>query len=139
MSPSGDAPDDIPVLSVGSVVGGTSASATAWKRAVSSLGLHVQERRAGVESPLRVNVVFQIPGEVLDVDFSGVRTGRYSSKDKHLLVQAATPAEPPDDPRPLLLGLLADAVSAATEFARRRGLAADLPELRSIVASLSEP
>jgi hypothetical protein len=128
---------DVPVLSLGAMVGGTRPQARAWRRAVSDLGSRVKAAREGVESPLRVNVVFQIPGEVLPViEFSGVRTGRYASADRHLLIQAALPADVPAEPQRLLMELLGQAVELAVQFARRRGIADDLGELRELVSSL---
>lgn len=44
-----------------------------------------------VESPLNVNVIYQIPGNILKPDFEGVRTGHYSKEDSSLIVQAALP------------------------------------------------
>jgi hypothetical protein len=128
--------DEVHVLSIGAVIGGTLPTPRAWKRASNALSDRVQALRVGVESPLNVNVVFQIPGEVLGVDFVGVRTGRYTSATRHLLVQAAVPRELPEDPVAVLRQLMTDAIDEAARYARRKNIADDLPELRAIVAQL---
>jgi hypothetical protein len=86
------------VLSIGAVVGSVGAAARAWNEPIRELTLRVGEARAGVESPLNLNVVFHIPGEVLDFDDEYVRTGRYDSRTRHLMVQATLPRIPPANP-----------------------------------------
>jgi hypothetical protein len=104
------------------------------------LARHVKSLRQGVQSPLNVNVVFQVPGEVVSVDFSGVRTGRYSPKDRLLLVQAAVPSdESTSDTRPVLLSLIQAAIEEAEAFAQRRAIADEpLEALRSLAAQVRE-
>jgi hypothetical protein len=102
-----------------------------------ALARQVKALRAGVESPLNVNVVYQIPGEVLQIDFTGVRTGRYSASKHLLLVQAAVPAEPIPESNDFLLGLLQSAIEEAERFAVRRRIAeGPLTELRELIEAL---
>jgi hypothetical protein len=131
-----DESSEVYSLSLGALVGGTRPSARAWSDAVNALSRRVMAVQNSVESPLRVNVVYQVPGEVVPVTFTGVRTGRYAAADRHLLVQVALPEQPPDKPEALLLALLHQAVDAAAAFARKKGLADDLVELRELVSSL---
>ena len=70
-------------------MGGTGREARRWGNEAMDLARRVKALRVGVESPLNVNVVYQVGGDVVPVGFSGVRAGRYSSADKLLLVQAA--------------------------------------------------
>jgi hypothetical protein len=132
--------DDVPALSIGIAVGGTTPEARRWGDAAMELARHVKALRQGVQSPLNVNVVFQVPGEVVPVDFSGVRTGRYSPKDRLLLVQAAVPSdESTSDTRPVLLSLLQAAIEEAEAFAQRRAIADEpLQALRSLAARVRE-
>ena len=127
---------EFPVLSLGSVAGGVGSRPRAWSEAVSRMSIQIRNFRVDVDSPLRVNVVFHISGEVVDIDFTGVRTGRYSKADRALMIQVAVPDEEPKNYEPVLLGLLDDALDEAARFARKKGLAEDLSELRSIVAQL---
>ncbi len=125
-----------PALSLGVIIGGTSASRT-WEMAVKRLATHVADVRAGVISPLAVNVVYQIPGEHVSPDFTGVRTGRFSKKNRELLIQVALPSEPSGDPYMEALALLCDAVNEAERFARQQGLVESrLVELHELLGRL---
>lgn len=125
------------VLSIGAILGDSDSESLAWRRAVGSLGKQVMEAREGVESPLRVNVVFHIDGELVPNNFAGVRTGRFSKKDSHLLVQAAVPSGAVLDRHDVLMRLLIKAVDEAEAFAQGRGIAEELAEIRALVASLT--
>jgi hypothetical protein len=121
-------------LSIGSVVGGATPANQPWRDGIRGLTNRVVAARAGTESPLNVNVVFQIPGHVISPDFTGTRTGRFSKQDGLLMVQVALPEEVPEDPEGYLLDALHGAVNQAEEWARKRRLTADLAELRAILA-----
>jgi hypothetical protein len=122
------------VLSIGSVVGGSTPANRRWRDAIGELTHAVADARADIASPLNVNVVFQVPGNVVQPDFDGARTGRYSKADRLLLVQVALPKEAPDDPDGYLRAALADAIGEAEEWARRRSIAPDLGALRELAA-----
>jgi hypothetical protein len=132
--------DPAPALSIGSVVGGTTSEPRRWGDEARELARRVASLRRGVQSPLRVNVVLQIPGEVLTPDFSGVRTGRYSPKERLLLVQAAVPKDATSsDTRIVLLMLLEAAIEEAEAFAQRRAITSQpLESLRRLVAQVRE-
>jgi hypothetical protein len=124
---------DISALSIGAMIGGTGQPERYWEKLLTDLMEDVAQARGGIVSPLCVNVVYQVPGNVLtELKFEGVRTGRYSAKDHHLLIQAALPRDIPDDPDELIGDLLLSAVDAAVQFGRKRKLADDLPEVRAI-------
>lgn len=125
-----------PALSIGAVLGDSDARNLAWKRAISALGKEVVALRSGVESPLRVNVVFHVDGKLAPNEFEGVRTGRFSKQDSHLMVQAAIQTTSDAADRSALLCLLADALDEAEAFARKRGIADHLAELRAILKGL---
>lgn len=121
------------------MIGGTTKGTKLWeaevRRFVDSIpGLKTP---APAPLPMRVNVVFQIPGEVLALDFDGVRTGRYSKAKKLLLVQLAVPREVPLEPQLLLKGRFIDALELAIEFARDRAISEDLPAIRGILNLLN--
>lgn len=129
--------EDIPVLSIGAVLGGTDPETDAWQSAIGGIMHQVIAARAGVTSPLRVNAVFFVRGDVSpSLDFTGVRTGRFSRKDAHLMVQAAVPEGDVEDRTQALLELLRAAIDEAETFARRRRVADNLAGLRALVASL---
>ncbi len=122
------------------MVGGTGQEARRWGDAAMEIARGVKALRGGVESPLNVNVVYQVPGEVVPVDFSGVRTGRYSSAERLLLVQAAVPGGAPPHATETLLDLLDSALEAAEGFARRKGISdRPLEALRAVASELRAP
>ena len=130
--------DEPAALSIGAVFGDPDATNMAWKRAINALGLQVQSARVGVVSPLRVNVVYHVNGRLVPNEFAGVRTGRFSAKNAHLMVQAAVPdAASPDQPE-VLMDLLRDAVSAAEEFGRKKKIADSLEAIRGLVSELDK-
>jgi hypothetical protein len=127
--------DEQPVqaLSVGSVVGGSTPLNRPWRDAIRKLAQRVIEARADVESPLNVNVVFDVPGNVVTPDYTGARTGRFSKADALLMVQVALPAEAPEDPWAYLVDEMRNALDEAESWAARRGIAANLEELKAVV------
>jgi hypothetical protein len=129
-------PERAESLSIGSVVGGATPSTRRWSDAISSLTREVIDARAGVETPLNVNVVFHVPGNILKPDYEGERTGRFSKRLALLMVQVALPEEPPDDIAAYLRVRLAAAVGEAEQWAAKRRIASDLRSLRAVVASL---
>jgi hypothetical protein len=122
-------------LSLGVVVDST-ASDGVWDKAVSDLLLRTMAASIGVSSPMSVNVVFQIPGEWVAPEFSGVRTGRFSAAESVLMVQVAVPKEVDGDPKATLLDLLDMAIDRAEAYAKRKKIAPALPELHDIAGRL---
>ena len=111
-----------PPLSIGVSVGGTGAEARAWGDAAAmALARRVKLLRDGVDTPLKVNVVYDVPGEVVSLDYEGIRTGRFSKRDSLLMVQVALPEHFPPDADERLIGDLSRAVDVAEAFAQRRG------------------
>jgi hypothetical protein len=101
------------------------------------LGKRVMQIRGETESPLAVNVVYQIPGQFLEPDFEGVRTGKFSRKEARLLVQVALPGSPEKDAAAEVRALLLDALAAAENFAQQEGMVqGPLTELRGLVGRL---
>jgi hypothetical protein len=123
-------------LSIGSMIGGTGAQARTWRDAISQLTQRVADARESVTSPLNLNVVFHVPGEILEPDAEYVRAGRYDADTRTLLVQVTVPAEPPSEPDPVLRTRLDDAITEAASWARQRGLPGELTELRRLAASV---
>lgn len=113
--------DEDPTLSVGAILGGAGAS-RAWERAVKSVALRLDDiGNDHPGGPVAVNVVFQVPGELMTPDFEGIRTGRYWQKKARLVVQVALPEDVPDDPDLYVRERLAEAVEVAREFLQKKG------------------
>lgn len=126
----------IPALSIGSIEGGSSPNMSRWRDAITRLTIDVATAGQDLESPLNVNVIYQVPGNILQPDFEGVRTGHYSKKDSSLIVQAALPHDAPDDVEAHLKRLLVAAIDEAEQWAKRRRVAPNLQALREVVARL---
>jgi hypothetical protein len=126
-------------LTIGAVLGDSDAENMAWKRAINRLGKQIQKARQGVDSPMRLNVVYHVDGKLVPNEFTGVRTGRFRKSDTLLMVQAAVPPGPNDDRGGVLLGLLVDAIAEAETYARARGIAPDLEAIREMVKTLPLP
>jgi hypothetical protein len=127
-------------ITIGSIVGGVTRPARSWRELIVDMSLRAKEAGVDRESPLRVNLVFHVGGEVSEPEFEGVRTGRYWKEDCVLMVQIAIPQMPvPPDAKSYLLSRMQEAVTAAEDYGRRRGLTdGSLEEIRSILAEAVE-
>ncbi len=124
------------VLSIGAIIGGDTMSTRLWGAGISRLMSQVEKARVGVQSLLKLTVVFHVPGNVWRPGFVGIRTGSYSRKNADLEVDVAVPEVVPDDIDTTLHHLLLDVVDEVERLAVRRRLAADLSSLRRTAASL---
>ncbi|WP_309063304.1 hypothetical protein [Streptomyces sp.] len=126
------------VLSIGFVVGGQTSTNSGWVEALRHLGREVIAARQGVTADINVNVEFHVPGNLLEPDFQGVRTGTFRKADRLLKVQVALPPNAPAEPREPLLVYLSMAVDAVDAWAQKRVVAADTAPHRSLIAALGE-
>jgi hypothetical protein len=78
--------DDEPVevLSIGSIIGGWTSRSRGWREPMRVLTCQIITRQVGVVSDINVNVEFHVPGNILGVDFEGVRTGYFRKRDRLL-------------------------------------------------------
>jgi hypothetical protein len=130
------ADEAIEPLSLGVVIGGDTPSNRPWREALDRLVPEVIEARAGLITPLNLNVVFHVPGNLVKPDYTGERTGRFSKKEMLLMVQVALPEEPPTDVDADLRRRLVAAVDEAQRWAIKRGIADSLTSLRDFASSL---
>jgi len=121
------------VLAIGSVVGGMTMTARRWQSAIDGLARRVAHVRSDVLSPLRVNIVFHVPGDLVSPEFQGTRIARYSKKQALLLVQIALPVDLPEDADGYVHSAALEAIDAAETWARERATASTLEALRGIL------
>jgi hypothetical protein len=121
-------------LSIGSVVGGSTPANAGWREAIRELALRVADVREGTESALNVNIVFQVPGTILQPDHDGIRTGRYSKADRLLMVQVALPEAAPDDAAAYLRAAAMRALDEAEAWAAAHRDGVSLDDLRDVLA-----
>lgn len=121
-------------LSIGAVIGGSTPQNARWEAGIIRLTRRVSAARGSLTAPLNVNVVFHVPGDILQPEFVGVRTGSYRKRDSLLMVQVAVPADEPPDVDRALLALVSDALAEAERWARRRRVVHDLEALRALIS-----
>jgi hypothetical protein len=124
---------DHPALEIGMIIGGT-VGTRAWKDAIRAVRRRVTVVRSDFSSPLSLQVVFQIPGEVVLPNFAGVRTGLFSRRLGRLVVQVAVPQEPDGDRQAWVIAKLREAIAKAERFAIMEALPdTDLSGLKRLV------
>jgi hypothetical protein len=129
---------DSPILSLGAI-DGSGPESYEWRMAIRVLGRRVDQLRVAVSSPLRVNVIYFIPGPTIQIEFEGVRTGSYSRSRQCLIVQAALPELPELSHAEVVRALLISSIDAAESFAKRRKIAENLNQLHDLVGMLYRP
>ena len=83
-------------ISTGLVLGGPEMVESAVCSAIKKKGLLMQSRcplYCEDVTEAGLNIVFYTPGSLFQPDWEGVRTGRFSRKQKLLMIQAAVPEE----------------------------------------------
>ena len=108
------------MISIGAVFGGGELSDSRIDREISNM--RFPEKDTGL--PMSLNVVFHVPGSIIGLDWAGVRTGRFSKKEKMLMVQVAVPEEVKQsaDIRSFLFASLRNAVLVAAPFFQKKGI-----------------
>jgi hypothetical protein len=124
------------VLSFGTVVGGATEKNRPWREAVRDLSGRVSSIAKGMDAPLKLNVVFHIPGNLLKPDYDGMRTGRYSKSEAALMIQIALPEEVPQDPAGYIKEATSAAIEEATRWAARRRVQIDALMLHGILEKI---
>jgi hypothetical protein len=117
MPPPLEIDEPVSVLSIGSIIGGPTPINRPWRERIQSLTRRIAAARIGFSAPLNVNVVFQIPGDILQPEFEGVRTGAFARKESLLMVQVALPTEVPADVDQYLTMLTYSAIEEAGRWA----------------------
>ncbi len=130
--------EDVQVFSIGSVVGGRTASNRGWTDEIAQLTRDSIGARAGLQARVNLNVVFHVAGNLIQPDFEGVRTGSYRKAQSLLMVQIALSEAAPSAPRLELLSLLEDAFAEAEAWSRSRRLAFDREPFMRILERLTE-
>jgi len=130
-------PDMQDALGIGSIVGGRTAENRIWDTEITLLSQEVTSTSASAQSNLTLNVIFHVPGHLLQPDFEGIRTGSFIKAKRILIVQVALPTRAPDDVRTYLVDCLRDSVDVAIAWAARRKVVADFSVQSMFVASLA--
>lgn len=128
--------EPVKVLSLGSVIGGRTLKNRGWSEAIRALTREIAGHREGVESDINVNVEFHVPGNLLQPEFEGLRTGAFSKFEALIKVQIALPEQPPADPRAHLIYLVREALDVVDQWISRRKLPFSTGSLRTLLADV---
>ena len=110
---------DVPALSIGAVFGGRTTLVDV-KPTILDWSRRIEAARTGIDAPLRLNLVFQVPGDHFAPDFAGLRTGRFSPSRRQLLVQAAVPETLRSDTDSYVSETLREAIRMVEAFGAER-------------------
>jgi hypothetical protein len=119
------------LLSVGINSGGmTSANREVHEALASFQRRVIQTRDLFANEGLKVNIVFDLPGNLFRPDYEGVRVARFDSRHTHLLVIAAVPENLTVEGVPDYVNYVLEAVrtEARAEAAKRRVTSLDAVE-----------
>ena len=131
------------MISIGAVYGGPEHMGSKIKNYISKVmcefsDIHILPKYKNKPS---INVVFFLYGSITEPDWDGVRDGKFSRKEKCLMLQAALPKEAVscDDPIPFLEDALHGANAIAFHyFDEEAGMDYDLREAERLVSEVIE-
>ena len=79
------------MISIGAIIGGPESSF--FDGILCEFMRHCESEGHLSGEPVKVNIVYHLPGSMMPPDFVGVRPAKFSRKDKKLMVQAAVESE----------------------------------------------
>lgn len=125
-------------LALGLILGGAMAS-RAWADAVKELMLRVQSANKGPSSGCRVQVVFDVPGEVSSPKSTGIIFPRraYKTAERRIYVGVGLPLEPDSDAYGEAVKFLWKALEEAESYLARNGISGDLDAAVEIVREVA--
>jgi len=112
-------------VSIGIVAGGWHDSSTNVMEVIRSVMNLVADHRE--QSPIvdqaEVNVVFQVPGDLLQPEHIGVRTGSISKRDRVMMTQVAIPENVmrSTDPADFIFGAILESLDIVTPHFKNCG------------------
>ena len=107
------------MIYIGEILGGPELTHSPISRAIAKL---FRSRGPGEEGEFgSLDIVFHVAGSLLQPKFTGVRTGRFSRKERMLQVQIAVPSEvvASEDAYPFLAARVLEAVRLAGPVFRK--------------------
>lgn len=87
-----------------------------------------------------VNIVFHVPGSIVKPDYSGIRTGRFSVKQKKLMVLISVPENLMDSPElePFFHKSMIEAVHLAKGFFEKKRIEFNEVEYLRIIQEMKD-
>ena len=127
------------MIAIGASYGGPELRRSEIDLAVTALTKALNELRGPFtlgETPAVVPL-FMVPGSVGQIDFEGLRYGKYSRRDKAIVVQVAVPATvvAGSNVNAFLIDSLRGANAMAFEFFRKKGVEFPLRQAEDLVSA----
>lgn len=123
----------VEILTFGTLIGGSGSDCRRWEEVINGLRRGVRQCTKGLNAPLKLSITFQIPGNMLKLEFSGVRTGSYFKKLAVLMVQVAIPEELAEDVPAYIGKVTHQGIDEAARWAAKRHLEFDADFFHAIV------
>ncbi|HWB05278.1 MAG TPA: hypothetical protein VG796_19755 [Verrucomicrobiales bacterium] len=79
------------MISIGAIIGGPESAF--FDTVLCEFMRHCESEGHLSGEPVKVNIVYHLPGSILPPDFIGVRPAKFSRKEKKLMIQAAVEKE----------------------------------------------
>jgi hypothetical protein len=79
------------MISIGAIIGGPESAF--FDKVLCEFMRHCESEGHLSGEPVKVNIVYHLPGSIMPPDFIGVRPAKFSRTDKKLMVQAAVENE----------------------------------------------
>lgn len=102
---------------LGAMLGGPELDETPLVLALWDIKRHIAEARAEskVEEGGAIDLVLHLPGSQIELEYEGLRTGKFSGKEQMLMIQAAVPEDELDseDPARFIFAVMREAISMA--------------------------
>jgi hypothetical protein len=127
-----------PPLTLGLILGGARASRL-WEDAVKKLMIRVKSDRPACSSSCRVQVVFDVPGEVTSPESTGIIFPRqaYKPAERRIYVGIGLPLEPSSDAYEEAVQFLRQALEEAESYLTRKRIPGDLDAAMEVVRDLA--
>jgi hypothetical protein len=124
------------MIYIGEILGGPELRDAPISRAIEKL--YRLRGSVGKGACGSLDLVFHVAGSLREPEFSGVRTGRFSRKERVLQVQIAVPKEivGAEDPYPFLAAAVLDAVRVAAPVFAKAGIAYPEAEYTAIAETM---
>jgi len=124
------------MISFGAVAGGPECSF--FLSVLQPIRICAKEERIGQTQSAEINVVFHLPGSIADPGYTGVRTAKFSKRQKTLMMQigvekAMVACQSEAEIRKYIQDVLLEAITVGESWLHKRGIAYDAPQDLSVL------
>lgn len=127
---------------ISSVLGGPEVPGTPVDTIITQLAVacHAYQQAQAITSEGSLDIVYHVPGSMVQPEFEGLRTAKFSKKEKTLMVQIAVPTlfENKQDLTKFLVEALREAIQLAKPVFRRTEVPFSHAEYLQLVDSIAK-